>query len=225
MGIIICKLKVLFIILYILCILIIIPNKFLLSFKNEYISKKVNMVHTIWYNCSQSSLLKKKPRKHENSENHRDRECMDRFNCEGRAKISINIDTCVAKVHLKHNILHKRPEWFGVTESIKEHIKKNSNLTPSDIFKQLEYNNPNLTQKQVHSWWAYYIKKEYVRDNNDQLQSAQMLLQEYNYELLLINTKNGIRYFGFVTPFFKILCNNKEIIVDATCKYIFIYFF
>ena len=45
---------------------------------------------------------------------------MDRFNCDGLVKISINIDTCIAKVHLKHNILHKRPEWFGVTEVIKE---------------------------------------------------------------------------------------------------------
>ena len=146
---------------------------------------------------------------------------MDRFNCEGLVKILINMNTCTAKVHLKHNILHKWPEWLGVNESIKEYIKKNTCLTPSEIFKQIEYDHPNLTQKQVHAWWSYYIKKEYIRDNNDQLQSAQKLLQEYGYNLILVNNEDGIRYFGFITPFFNVLYKNKEIVVDATCMYIF----
>ncbi|GBC07403.1 hypothetical protein RclHR1_07440008 [Rhizophagus clarus] len=170
-------------------------------YKNEHISKKNNAIYTIWYNCSQSNSLAKRPQKHEDLEKHRDREYMNRFNCEGLVKILINTSTCIAKVHLKHNILHKRPEWLGVTESIKEYIKKNTCLAPSEIFKQIEYDHPNLTQKQVHAWWSYYIKKEYIRDNNDQLPSVQKLLQEYNYELLLVNTENGIRYFGFATPF------------------------
>ena len=54
-------------------------------------------------------------------------------------------------MHLKHNVLHKRPEWFGITEAVKEYIKKNTSLTSSDIYKQLEYDNSNLTQKQIHA--------------------------------------------------------------------------
>ena len=38
---------------------------------------------------------------------------------------------------------------------IKEEIKRNIHLTPSDIFKQLEQQHPNLTQKQVHAWWFH----------------------------------------------------------------------
>src|ERR1051325_10262387 len=148
MVIIICKLKFLLIICIYYTLYLYLIN-FCFRYKNEHISKKIGTVHTIWYNCSQFCTLAKRARKHENQENHRDRESMDRFNCDGLVKISINIDTCIAKVHLKHNILHKRPEWFGVTEAIKEYIKKNTSLTPSDIYKQLEYDNPNLTQKQI----------------------------------------------------------------------------
>jgi hypothetical protein len=138
------------------------------------------------------------------------------------------METCVATIDLQHNLLHKRPDRFGLSDSIKEVIKRSLHLTPSDIFKQLELQHPDLTQKQVHAWWAHFIKKAYMRDNN-QLLSAQMLLQEYKYKLFY-NSESGVSYFGFITPFFDILKTNKEIFVDATCKFylflfIFIFFF
>ncbi|CAG8548478.1 18746_t:CDS:2 [Dentiscutata erythropus] len=43
-------------------------------------------------------------------------------------------------------------ERFGVNEIIKEEIKKNLHLNPSEIYQILECNHPNLTQKQVHAW-------------------------------------------------------------------------
>ncbi|CAG8790198.1 3071_t:CDS:2, partial [Gigaspora rosea] len=42
---------------------------------------------------------------------------------------------------------------------------------------QLEQENPNLTQKQVHAWWTYFLKKEYIRDD-DQLNSTKILVEE-----------------------------------------------
>ncbi|GBC04734.1 hypothetical protein RclHR1_05830012 [Rhizophagus clarus] len=152
--------------------------------------------YTMWYYCSQNCTLAKRPCKHENQDKQRDRESI---------------------IYLKHDLLHKRPDRFGLNDTIKEEIKRNIHLTPSDIFKQLEQQHPNVTQKQFHTWWSYFIKKTYVRDN-DQLLSAKILLHEYNYELLYQSSEVGIQYFGFITPFFNILKANKEIIVDATYK-------
>ncbi len=126
--------------------------------------------------------------------------------------------TYLAIISLQYDLLHKRPDQFGLDDIIKEEIKKNIHLTPSDIFKQLEQQYPDLTQKQVHAWWTYFIKEVYMRNDN-QLLSAQKLLYEYKYELFYKSSEIGIQYFGFLTPFFNILKKNKEIFVDATCKY------
>jgi hypothetical protein len=63
-------------------------------------------------------------------------------------------------IYFKYDILHKRPERYAVSDTIKEKIKQYINFTPKDIFRQLEQENPNLTQKQVHTWWANFIKQE-----------------------------------------------------------------
>ncbi|CAG8789099.1 7663_t:CDS:1, partial [Cetraspora pellucida] len=97
-----------------------------------------------------------------------------------------------------------------------EEIKKNIHLTPSDIYKQLEQNYPNLTQKQVHAWWNKFIKEKYICDNNNQLNSMKILLEEYKYSIILENITESIKYLGFVTLFFNLLLKNKEIVIDAT---------
>jgi hypothetical protein len=50
------------------------------------------------------------------------------------------------------------------------------------------------------------------------LKSAKLLLEEYNYEIILMNIEDEINYLGFITPFFELLLKNKEIVVNATCK-------
>jgi hypothetical protein len=62
------------------------------------------------------------------------------------------METHIATIDLKHNLLHKRPHRYGLNDSIKEVIKGSLHLTPSDIFKQLELQYPDLTQKQVHAY-------------------------------------------------------------------------
>ncbi|CAB4484756.1 unnamed protein product [Rhizophagus irregularis] len=64
-------------------------------------------------------------------------------------KIKLKMGTNIASVNLQHSIIHKQPERFGVNENIEEEIRKNIHLTPSDIYRILEHDNPNLTQKQV----------------------------------------------------------------------------
>ncbi|CAG8729994.1 2196_t:CDS:2, partial [Cetraspora pellucida] len=69
---------------------------------------------------------------------------------------------------------------------------------------------------QVHAWWNKFIKEKYVRDNNNQLNSMKVLLEEYNYSIVLENITEGIKYLGFIAPFFNLLLKNKEIVVDVT---------
>ncbi|CAG8560844.1 3468_t:CDS:2, partial [Racocetra fulgida] len=123
----------------------------------------------------------------------------------------------VAMVDLQHNLLHRRPDRFNVTDNVKAEIQQNIHRTPADIFRQLEQQNPNLTQKQVHAWWTYFLKKEYEHDYNDQLNSTKILVEENELKMILINNQ-GIKYLGFITPFFELLKNNNEIVMDATYK-------
>ncbi|CAB4478365.1 unnamed protein product [Rhizophagus irregularis] len=166
-------------------------------YKEHYLSKKSDGIYTYWYYCSQCQQLAKKPRKNEDLNKQRDREYIKHFDCNGLITISINMNTFLVTIHLKHDILHKRPERCAVSDTIKEKIKQYINFTPKDIFRQLEQENPDLTQKQVHAWWANFIKQEYIRDKNNQLKSAKLLLEEYNYEIILVNIEDKTNALGF----------------------------
>ncbi|CAG8592420.1 1014_t:CDS:2, partial [Dentiscutata heterogama] len=87
-------------------------------------------------------------------------------------------------------------ERFEVDNVVQEHIKKYIYLISSDIYKQLESNYPDFMQKQLNS--------------------MKILLKEYNYSIVLENIMEGIKYLGFITPFFNLLLKNKEIVVDTT---------
>jgi hypothetical protein len=100
-------------------------------YKDSYISKKAPDIFTFQYKCSQCHSLAKRPRKHESIENQRDRIPIDRFNCNGLIKIKLKMGINIASVHLQHSMIHKRPERFGVNESIKEEIRKNIHFSPS----------------------------------------------------------------------------------------------
>ncbi|CAB4409818.1 unnamed protein product [Rhizophagus irregularis] len=62
------------------------------------------------------------------------------------------------------------------------------------------------------------IKQEYIRDDKNQLNSAEVLLNEYGYKTLLNNTKDGVKFLSFTTPFFEKMIETQEIVVDATYK-------
>jgi hypothetical protein len=191
---------------------------YLYSYSKEYHSKKDDKIYTYWYKCSQDRSLAKRPRKHEDKEKHRDKIPIERFDCESTIKIIINTDNQQATINYTHGILHKRPERYLINEEIKEFINSQMHLSPAEIFGQLELNNPNITQKQVHYWWTQIMKKNYEKNQN-QLISTHLLLSEKNYNIILMDLNGDVKYIGFITPLFQKLVNNKEILVDATCKY------
>ncbi|CAG8663005.1 16049_t:CDS:2, partial [Racocetra fulgida] len=114
-------------------------------------------------------IIAKRSRKHENLDKQRDRGYIEHFDC------NATIDLC-------HTVLHKRLDRFNTSNDIKAEIKKNIHQMPADIFRQLEQQHPNLTQKQVHAWWTYFLKKEYLCDDN-QLISTKILVEENEYKV------------------------------------------
>ncbi|CAG8767553.1 14358_t:CDS:2 [Dentiscutata erythropus] len=110
-------------------------------------------------------IFSKKPRKYQNPECQRDRESIECFDCNGMLKISINMITNNASIYLKYKILYQRPERNRVTEEIKNIIQSNLHLMPSDIYRILESNHPEITQKQIHAWWTIFIKKRGRQDS------------------------------------------------------------
>ncbi|CAG8615470.1 4531_t:CDS:1, partial [Dentiscutata heterogama] len=93
----------------------------------------------------------KKPHKYQNPEYQRDRESIKHFDCSGTLRISINMIDNYASIYLKHKILHKQPERNRVTEEIKNKIKANLYLMPNNIYRRLEYNYSEITQKQIYA--------------------------------------------------------------------------
>ena len=171
---------------------------------------QAQMVRLFYFYCSQSQILSKKSRKSFEIEKHRDRETIDRFDCNGCLKIKLH--NSLNKVSLK--FVHKTPDRV---EEMKLTIGQQLHLSPKDIFSGMEMYYPNLTQKQVHYWWTRQVQASYKKDN-DQLLSAKMLLEEAQFDILLFNCEEGVKYVGFVTNFFNQLKSNNEIIFDATCK-------
>ncbi|CAG8833289.1 4455_t:CDS:2, partial [Racocetra persica] len=148
----------------------------------------------------------KHSRKHEDSNKQCDREYIDRFTCNGVLKILLDMEMNVAMVDLQYNLFHRCSDRFNITDNVKAEIQQNIHHTPADIFRQLEQQNPNLTQKQ-----------EYEHNYNNQLNSTKILVEENELKMILINDQE-IKYLGFIIPFFELLKNNNEIVIDATYK-------
>src|SRR5437762_1577686 len=64
----------------------------------------------------------------------RDTPSMERFDCGGIVKISIDKLTLLSEVELFHKDLHVRPIDKFVPEDVKEFIKNNIDLLPKEIY-------------------------------------------------------------------------------------------
>jgi hypothetical protein len=176
---------------------------------------------TYFYRCSQWEGLAKKIKKHPDSQNHRDRQSMHRYTCNGCIKITIFEDLASSNIEIKHH-LHPKKADTSISPEIKQFIVDNIDLLPREIYKRLVEQglDINVRQKQVHFWWSEIGKKRYKRDN-DPFSSAQKWLEEKSYHIIF--QKDDPKAFGFLTNFWNILKNSQfkvsEIGVDATCKY------
>ncbi|RIB12830.1 hypothetical protein C2G38_2327609 [Gigaspora rosea] len=111
---------------------------------------------------------------------------MERFDCHGTIKITINQSNNIAKLVLKHELIHAQPKNVIVSQDIKEFIKENINLLPREIYAQLVENglNPLIRQKQIHFWWSELGQNRYRRQD-DAFESAIQWLRKGQYKIVL----------------------------------------
>ena len=190
-------------------------------YHHQYVSKKLT---TYWYFCSQRDILAKKPRKHPDTAKQRDVTSIERFDCGGFIKISINEITQMTEVTLYHRILHEKPMDMSITQNIKDFIKNNIDLLPREIYARLISEGINLLvrQKQIHFWWSQLGQDRYKRHDNA-FESAYIWLLENQYNIILQQVE-PVHALAFDTGFLEQL-NGLGIIInesgiDATCEYI-----
>jgi hypothetical protein len=178
--------------------------------------------HRFRYSCAQM-IQSKKPRKHADPSKHRDTLGMPRFDCAGLLKMTIDTTKMEIIFELNHND-HEHYTDVRVPDEVREYVRANLRRTPRQLWEDLgarAEETGNLTQKQVHHWWREYSKNAWKRDN-DQVQSAMMLINEYNNNVteMFYVTENGITAIAFGVKDFidKVGRKAVEVGIDATCK-------
>ncbi|CAG8492408.1 5076_t:CDS:2 [Gigaspora margarita] len=81
-------------------------------------------------------------------------------------KTNENFENESAEIDFKCNVS------LDINEDDPQKLSKIIAAIPSEIYQILENHHPNLTQKQVHTWWSTLLKQEYVSDNENQLNSG-----------------------------------------------------
>jgi hypothetical protein len=172
--------------------------------------------------CSQQNALAKKPRKNADSPKHRDKPSMERFDCSGVIKVSINQSTMMAEVHLQHDFLHAQPKDTSVSQDIKDFIHENIDLLPRKIYARLVSNgmNSEIRQKQIHFWWLELGKDRY-KCQEDAFESSIQWLKENQYRIIL-EQRQPVRALAVLTGLYEDLQEMEvdihECGIDATCK-------
>jgi hypothetical protein len=111
---------------------------------------------------------------------------MERFDCGGVIKISVDRTTFLSEIEFHHKDLHIRPVNKSVPENVRDFIKNNIDLLPKEIYAQLvnEGLDVLIRQKQIHYWWTQLGQKRYKRCENA-FESACLWLLENNHQIIL----------------------------------------
>ncbi|KAI9140142.1 hypothetical protein BKA69DRAFT_1141654, partial [Paraphysoderma sedebokerense] len=128
------------------------------------------------YYCSQSSIFKAESK----STGIRARLPMERFQCEGEVYIFIPKSENVKYVgfRYRHAHFHKTPIAKNTSSELRKFIAENTRMSAREItnlFRQRRDDFPNdkhVTQAQIYFWWYESMQSSYLRDHNDEVQSA-----------------------------------------------------
>ena len=148
---------------------------------------------------------------------------MDRFDCNGVIKVTINETNNMAKLSMQHDFLHKRPSNTTVSQEIKDYIKENIDLLPREIYARLVAKglDTSIRANQIHFWWTQIGQNRYKR-HEDAFQSAIEWLQEGQCNVFL-NETIPVRAIAFMTGIYEHFrqmdLEIRECGIDATCKY------
>ena len=150
---------------------------------------------------------------------------MQRFECHGQLILRINMETCKAKIQIKHLLQHERPlTTSSVPPEVVSEIQNNFHLDPLQLRTHLStlFDLRDITNKQIYYWWSVATEKTYQKDKNP-VRSAILLLKERFKEkgciLLMSLHTESLTAIAFSSPCLIYLKEMvKEIHVDATYK-------
>ena len=179
---------------------------------------------TYHYFCSQRTNLFQQTRfrKNQDVSKHRDTKSMERYDCNGMIRISINHTTLMATIYIRHHLLHPYPKDVSISDDIKQFIMNNIDLLPREIYARLVENGLDLsiTSKQIHTWWVKLGQGRY-RQHDDSFISAVEYLKKENHKIIL-NQQFPVRAIAFTTGIYDELQKSNirihECGIDATCK-------
>ncbi|CAG8524582.1 12349_t:CDS:1 [Acaulospora colombiana] len=107
-------------------------------------------VAKFYYVCSQSLVAMKEYKEGSN------RKRMERFPCQGKMQMKIDMPAAEAMLEIHHGILHNRPTVTSeISEECKKEIDENLHCNPIHLRQILRTKNvmKNYTPRQIHSYW------------------------------------------------------------------------
>src|SRR6185369_6213351 len=185
-----------------------IRRVYLCKKNNQYIGKA-----TVHLGCAQS-VNRKKPTQPDRPVKRisEARPPIDRYACEGKIKINIDINVCHAKVTLQHLMIHEHPAYREnkLPEGAIKWISKNLKLRKIEVYKRLcdeqLIDSRVHTYRQVYYWTSKFSAQHYLTDASNQLLSSlnflrQSELVDEGYKVVLYLENDFVHALGFLTPF------------------------
>jgi hypothetical protein len=158
---------------------------------------------------------------------------ISRYSCAGNIKLFIDISEKRATVNIHHQVQHERPTYRQVAfpPEAKEWIRTNigNDLRNIEVYRTLcreRLINPEIhTKEQVYYWTSTHKKETYIMNQENQLLSARIYLEQHElvdkgFKVLDYIENDFVRALGFITPLLeKIGINNvTEVVIDSTFK-------
>ncbi|CAB4394553.1 unnamed protein product [Rhizophagus irregularis] len=107
-------------------------------------------VAKFYYVCSQSVVAMKEYKEGSN------RKRMERFPCQGKMQMKIDMPASEAMLEIHHGLLHNRPvSNSDISDECRKEIEENTHLNPIQLRQLLRSKGimKNYTPRQIHSYW------------------------------------------------------------------------
>jgi hypothetical protein len=197
-----------------------------------YFHKKKTEQATVYLGCTQR--IDRKTTQPDNRPVKRISEArlpIDRYECEGKIIINVDINMRQAKVTIQHLMTHEYPTYREnkLPEKAIAWISENLKLRKVEVYKSLCENqlidSRVHTYRQVYYWSSKFSAQRYLTNASNQLLSSlnflgQSELVNEGYKVMLYLENDFVRALGFLTPFYNYIQkdNINEIVIDSTFK-------
>jgi hypothetical protein len=181
--------------------------------------------------CCQDLARKKKYRPSQKTgAKPRENSGMPRFLCQSSLRVTyhtgMKYESNMGRVfiRLEHHYPYVEYEDVGMPEEAKAMIQEHLEwLSPIAMVTKIRSNFPNVTPQQVHNHWTK-LSQPFWRRDDDQLASAEILLREFDGDVILfepVDVPDGVEILCWSMKRIVKIIEGKvvEIGLDATCQY------